>query len=352
MSSRRRSSPPTIPSLHALSFLDVAATGAHYGVSSDASTGIGLIALSRLMRVKDAKILESVAASPLASAVLAALRASVLRVAVAAAGVGPGLSEANVATLFGLPGSSTKYQSQYGGSFGSLQSRLLWPRFRQVVTALLDALTSARQGPIGSDVGQMLLTSTPGAPLDAGAIQRAQSAIAALIAVLEPKMQTHLASTAGASSAGSSSSEGSSHSTTPPPSQPPMPAPQAPPGPPITLVDPTASLGTNLLRLVGSRIRRAMSPPEIASVTAALEEGLSLLQSGGVDARRQLLGTSILVALGNQSGAWLWASALEAIEQPAASIAALANAIVESCSTTAAMLFADAAADFATEAPR
>ena len=340
-----------MPSLHALSFLDVAATGAHYGVSSDASTGIGLIALSRLMRVKDAQILESVAASPLASAVLAALRASVLRVAVAAAGVGPGLSEANVATLFGLPGSSTKYLSQYG-SFGSLQSRLLWPRFRQVVTALLDALTSARQGPIGSDVGQMLLTSTPGAPLDAGAIQRAQSAIAALIAVLEPKMQTHLASTAGASSAGSSSSEGSSHSTTPPPSQPPMPAPQAPPGPPITLVDPTASLGTNLLRLVGSRIRRAMSPPEIASVTAALDEGLSLLQSGGVDARRQLLGTSILVALGNQSGAWLWASALEAIEQPAASIAALANAIVESCSTTAAMLFADAAADFATEALR
>ena len=344
---------PPMPSLHALSLKEVAATGAHYGVSSDASTAIALIALSRLMRVKDAQILESVAASPLASAVLAALRASVLRVAAVAAGVGPGLSEANIATLFGLPGSSTKYQSQYGGSFGSLQSRLPWPRFRQVVTALLDALTSARLGPVGSTVGQMLLTSTPGAPWDAGAVQSAQSAIAALIAVLEPAMKARLASTAGASSAGSSSSEGSSHSTTPPP-PPPMPAPQAPPGPPIALgigIDPAASLASNLLRLVESRIRRSLSQSEVASVAAALDDGLSVLQSGGADARRQLLGASMLVALANQSGAWLWAAALEAIERPAASIAGIANAIVESCSTTAAMLFADAAADFETEAP-
>ena len=76
-----------------------------------------------------------------------------------------------------------------------------------------------------------------------------------------------------------------------------------------------------------------------------------MLQSGGADARRQLLGASILVTLTNQGAAWLWASTLEATERPAASIAALATAIVESCSTTAAMLFADAAADFATEAP-
>ena len=58
----------------------------------------------------------------------------------------------------------------------------------------------------------------------------------------------------------------------------------------------------------------------------------------------------MLVALANQSGAWLWASALEAIERPAASIAGIANAIVEGCSTTAAMLFADAAAEFRTDA--
>ena len=134
-----------------------------------------------------------------------------------------------------------------------------------------------------------------------------------------------------------------------------MPAPQAPPGPPIALgigIDPAASLATNLLRLVESRIRRALSQSEVASVAAALDDGLSVLQSGGADARRQLLGASMLVALANQSGAWLWAAALEAIERPAASIAGLANAIVESCSTTAAMLFADAAADFETEAPR
>ena len=98
--------------------------------------------------------------------------------------------------------------------------------------------------------------------MDAGAVQRAQSAIAALIAVLEPAMQARLASTAGASSAGSSSSEGSSHSTTPSPPPPPMSVPQAPPGPPIALgIDPAASLASNLLRLVESRICWSLSPP-------------------------------------------------------------------------------------------
>ena len=175
-----------MPSLSALS-IHVAATGAHYGVNSDASAPVALIALSRLMRVKDAGILERVAASPMAAAVLAALRASVLRVAASAPGVGPGLSESNVATLFNLPGSATRYLSQYGGAFGALQSRLPWPRFKQVVAALLDALTVARQGPVGLAVGQLLLASTSSsAPLDAGAAQRA---IAALIAAVEPAMQ-------------------------------------------------------------------------------------------------------------------------------------------------------------------
>ena len=52
----------------------------------------------------------------------------------------------------------------------------------------------------------------------------------------------------------------------------------------------------------------------------------------------------------NLGGAWLWASALEAIERPAASIATLVANLVEGCSLTASMLFADAAMAFATEA--
>ena len=58
----------------------------------------------------------------------------------------------------------------------------------------------------------------------------------------------------------------------------------------------------------------------------------------------------MLVALTNQSAAWLWAATVEAVEHPTSSIALLAAAIVDYCSNTAAMLFADAAADFTTEA--
>ena len=113
-----------MPSLTDLNPHTVMSTGAHYGVNSDASTPIGLIALSRLARTKDASTLERMATSPLANALLTTLRALTLRVALAA-GFDQGLSDANVATLFNLPGSSTKYQSQYG-NFGSLQSRLPW----------------------------------------------------------------------------------------------------------------------------------------------------------------------------------------------------------------------------------
>ena len=46
----------------------------------------------------------------------------------------------------------------------------------------------------------------------------------------------------------------------------------------------------------------------------------------------------------------MWAATVEAVEHPTSSIALLAAAIVDYCSSTAAMLFADAAADFTTGA--
>ena len=207
-----------IPSLAGLNL-----TGAHYGVNSDASTPIALIALSRLARAKDASTLERMAASPFAIALLTALRSLTLRVALAA-GFDQGLSDANITALFNLPGSSTKYQSQYG-DFGSLQSRLPWPQYKRLVTALLEALTTARQSQLGYVPGQMMLTTSPTAPLDAAG----QTAIAALATAVEQSMLTRLRSGDAAGASSSSSSSSSSRRTTPPPlPQPPATATAAP----------------------------------------------------------------------------------------------------------------------------
>ena len=130
----------SMPSLHALpSSLESMSIGAHFGISSDASSPIGLIALSRLARTKEMQTLVQRAATPIGKAILAAVLAVVLRVATTT--VDDGLSEANMLTMFNLPGSAAKYQSQYG-DFGSLQSRLSWPRFRQLVAAMLDSLNA------------------------------------------------------------------------------------------------------------------------------------------------------------------------------------------------------------------
>ena len=198
-----------MPPLHTLSLRCELPIAAHYGVSSDASTAIGSIALSRLMRTKDEITVGRAATSPLGIAVLAALRGVLLRVALASGGVDASLSEANVASLFNLPGSSTKYQSQYG-NFGALQSRMPWQTFRQLVSALLEALTAARKDQVGYQVGYRLIASTPTSPLD----ESAQSAIAALVATIEPAMQERLA-TGGSGGSAASSSSGEPHSVRP-----------------------------------------------------------------------------------------------------------------------------------------
>ena len=242
---------PPMPSLAGLNLNATVPTGAHYGVNSDASTPIALITLSRLARAKDASTLERMAASPLAIALLATLRGLTLRVALAAR-FDQGLSDANIAALFNLPGSSTKYQSQYG-DFGSLQSRLPWPQYKRLVSALLEALTTARQSQVGYVPGQLMLTTSPTAPLDAAG----QTAIAALVTAVEQSMLTRLRS-GDAAGASSSSSSSSSRRTTPPPlPQPPAP-PQLPPppqAPAAFAIDPSQSLATNLTRLVASRAR-------------------------------------------------------------------------------------------------
>ena len=331
-----------MPSLAGLNLHAATPTGAHYGVNADASTPIALIALSRLARAKDAVTLARVAASPFGTALLVALRALTLRVALAA-GFDQGLSDANITALFNLPGSSTKYQSQYG-DFGSLQSRMPWPQYKRLVAALLEALTTARQRQLGHVPGELMLASVP---LD----NAGQATLAALVVAVEQSMLTSLRSGDAGGASSSSSSSSSSRRTTPPP----LPQPPAPPPPPQTqaplfAIDPTQPLSTNLTRLVASRARRQLSAPEVATLTAAFDDGLSVFQAGGAAARQQLLAANVLVALTNQSGAWLWAATVEAVEHPTSSIALLAAAIVDYCSNTAAMLFADAAADFTTGA--
>ena len=108
-------------------------------------------------------------------------------------------------------------------------------------------------------------------------------------------------------------------------------------------IDTTRSLEANLLRLVEHRLQRPLAVQETATIRAALDEGLSVLQSGGSAARQQLLATNALLALSNQGAAWLWSAALESTEGTLASVAAVATAIVESCNGIAAMLFASAA---------
>ena len=330
---------PALPSLAGLHA--ALPTGAHYGVSSDASTALHLIALSRLVRAKDEGTLQRAASSPIGVAVVAALRALILRVASSADGLGSPLNEANMLTMFNLSGSSTKYENQYG-SFGSLQARMPWPRYRALVSALLEALTASRRDQIGYVVGQMLLAATPTALNAEG-----QAAIAALIAAIEPTMRARLATPGAASSSGSSSQR-----TTPPPEQQPPSLPLPAPPPPPLAIDPMQSLSANLRRVIETRLNHQLSPSEAATVGNALAEGLSVLQAGGEAARQQLLGTNVLVALTSQGGAWLWASTLEATEQPVASIGALATAIVDGCSAMAATLFASAAIAFETATAR
>ena len=326
-----RTALPSLAGLHAT----LPTGAAHYGVNSDASAALYIIALSRLVRAKDEATLRRVVSSPVGVAVLAALRTLMLRVASSADGPDSQLNEANISTMFNLSGSSTKYESQYG-SFGSLQSRLPWPQFKRLVSAMLEALTAARQGQIGYAVGQLLLAAPPSLTVEA------QGAIATLTAALEPTMRARLAAPSAASS--SSGSGSSSQRTTPPP-LPPLPPPPAPAPPPLA-IDPLQSLGANLRRVIERRLSYQLSPSEAATVANALDEGLSVLQAGGEAARQQLLGGNVLIALTSQGGAWLWAATLEATEQPAASIGALATAIVEGCSAMAATLFASAAMSF------
>ena len=303
----------------------------HYGASVDSALAVALVALSRLLKTREPDVLEPASRSPIGVALLAALRAAVLRVARSTDGADAALSEANVATFFNQSGSTIASQRLYSGGL-SLPTRLPWASARALLAALLDSVSAAAATPLGAVVASTLTNS---APLSA----EAQSSVAALAANIEVEMLARL----GESGGGSSSASGRS---TPP--APPLPMPPAPPLPsPLPAqqafaIDASRSLVANAARLIEARLQRPLAQSEGDELERALEEGLSVLQAGGAEARRSLLRSSVLVALTRPPAAQLWAAVLEASERDVPSLAALTAAIVDACSNLAAMLFASA----------
>ena len=310
--------------LHALASIDADGAGrkrkakaaanapqrAHWGLSVDSTARLSFIALSRLLRSSDEQQVSQVAASPLGIALLAALRAAVLRVAVEAGGADPALGETSVATLFNLAGSTFASQSRYDTTSGlSLPSKLPWRSVKALVRALLDSLTASLLTPEGSALQRSML-ALPFAPLDASA----QASIAALVASVERDTTSRLLSTGGG---GSSSSSSSFWPSQLPPSQPPPSLPpsllQAPPVPPPPFaIDATLSLAGNARRVVQARLGRPMTTAEGGALDAGLMEALSLLLPGGEAVRRGWLDSNVLAALSTQATAQLWACVLDA----------------------------------------
>ena len=276
--------------LHALASIDADGEGrkrkakaaanapprAHWGLSVDSTARLSFIALSRLLRSSDEQQVSQVAASPLGVALLAALRAAVLRVAVEAGGADPALGETSVATLFNLAGSTFASQSRYDTTSGlSLPSKLPWRSVKALVRALLDSLTASLLTPEGSALQRSML-ALPFAPLDASA----QASIAALVASVERDTTSRLLSTGGGGSSSSSSSFWPSQlpPSQSPPSLPPS-LPQAPPVPPPPFaIDATLSLAGNARRVVQARLGRPMTTAEGGALDAGLMEALSLAQ--------------------------------------------------------------------------
>ena len=308
----------------------------HWGLSSDSALAVRLIAISRVVRSKDESILTTAAAAPAGVAFLSALRAAVLRVALAVGGADRALNEVGVAALFNLAGSCIASQRAYDSGM-SLPARLPWERAKALLAALLDSLAAIHREVVGLRVGNELLLGPANPPDAAGS-----ALIAEVIAAVEADMTARL-SGGGSASASSSSS---SRSTPPPPPLPPpplpMPLPSLPSLPSLPaahehpfVVDPTQSLSANVRHLVEHRVRRPLSAAEFGTIHAALGESLSSVSAAccrRATPRREQASSHRTCWSGWPIPARpMWACCLESAEADVHSIAALAGAIVENC---------------------
>ena len=326
------------------------ASSGHWGLTNDSSSAVALVALSRLYRSKDEGTLAAAARTPFGLALLSALRSLVLRIAVAHGGADRALTESNVVTLFNLGASHVAQQRLYAGGL-SLPGRLPWRNAKRLLVALYDSLAAARHMETGLNAANLLMQpGTDPASVDA------QAAIQALVAAVELAMVARLGEGGSGGVGGSSSSSSASSTPVPQPQQPQQPQqppslPLPQPPPPLVPVpapvqpqqpfsiDASQSLLANIRALLGSRLGRPLTPPELASLESALEQALGILQAGGAAAQRQLLATGILAAMLDPGAAQLWASTLEAAESGSTDVAAIAQAIVDSCSAVSAALF-------------
>ena len=91
------------------------------------------------MQARDDEILHPAAQSPVGIAVLDALRAAVLRVAIAVGGADPAMSAMQVTTLFNLSASHVATKRLYDGGL-TLPSKLPWERAKALLVVLLPEL--------------------------------------------------------------------------------------------------------------------------------------------------------------------------------------------------------------------
>ena len=275
---------------------------AHWGLPSDSSERLSLIALSRVVRETDLQALNQIATSPVAVSLFASLRPVVQRVA-AAVGVAD-LNDVSIATLFNLSGSSFVSQMRYDGSSLTLPTKLPYQNAKALVRSVLDSLTAALLDPEGTIVPRLLIR-IPSAPLDA----EAQDAIDVLMARVEADLTERLVS----GGRGGSSSSGSSIRPPPPPPLP-LPAASSSPASSAFSIDASSSLARNALRAVQLRLGRSLTAAENAAMMGAMTEALSILAAGSESSRQAQLNANLLDALTVASSAQLWASVLEAIQ--------------------------------------
>jgi hypothetical protein len=271
---------------------------AHWGLPSDSSDRLSLIALSRLLRTQDMITLNQVFSSPLGPAILSPLQSIVLRVATTAGGADLSLTDVNVSSLFNLSGSSFISKKRYEETSLSLPGKLPHPNAKALVKAMLDALAASVITPNGSKLMRQLI-AIPLPLLD----EQMQATIAAVMASVESEMRSRLADGGGAGASSSSSSS----SLLPMPNQPAQPAPA-----PIQL-DVSVSMSTNAIRLVQSRLGRALTQAETETLDTGLVEAFSLLTTGNQAQRRATLQLVALTTLSTPAGAQLWASILEVL---------------------------------------
>ena len=316
----------------------------HFGQRADsAHTSVRLIALSRVLLTKDEAVLLTVAASAHGAELLRQLEATTLRLAMLAVDGSTALNPlnlGNIATMFNVTGSTLARQESYEALFG-LPDKISWVDARAVYSALLDALAFARTASAGAAVEALLLTNATENDTSPAAV------ISAFMTVVDERA-THRLNTAPRLGVTSYSSSLTSSSTlpTPPPAPSPVPSAAVPPLPLPPLADfriePATSIESNLMWRIEGRLHQSDHEGR-TTITAALDEGLSLLLPAATASRRQeLLATNVLIALTQPGAAWLWASILEATSSDRVSrVDDMATSIINSCSATAASLFAE-----------